>query len=275
MFLRVAMHRVLFRIGRFSLHSWGVMVAFGFFVGLLAALRRAKKAGFPQKHIYDLAVVLIIAAIAGSRLWYVATHIDEFRGHWLDVINPFQGGSFGIAGMAMVGGVFCAVISAAVFCAVKRINFWQIADIVAPTFLLGMFFGRWGCFLNGCCFGRPTSLPWGVVFPPGSPAGNTFPGVRLHPTQIYEALIDLIFFLAVTAWEKRGKRFSGQSFWVSFFLYGVGRAAVDYWRWYEPQEVFVRYLGGNLSIHGFIVLCVALLCAVMAAFGVGGGRMRS
>ena len=264
------MHREIFHIGRFSLHSWGVMVALGFALGMWVAVRRAKKVGFPEKHIFDMSIALIIAAIVGSRLWYVFTHIEEFSGNWLDVINPFQGGGFGISGMAMVGGVVATIITAVIFCLIRKINFFEIGDIIAPTFLLGMFVGRWGCFLNGCCFGRESNMPWAVVFPNNSPAGSVFPGVRIHPTELYESFIDLFFFLMLVLWEKRGgKKFVGHSFWMAFFLYGIGRAIVDYWRWYEPQEIFFKYLGGNLSIHGAMALALSIVSLFVMIFRIG------
>jgi len=263
------MLREFFHIGRFALHSWGVMVALGFALGLWVATKRAKRVGFPEKHIFDLAVVVITSAIIGSRLWHVAMNVEQFRGHWLDIINPFQGGGFGIAGMAMVGGVVAAIITGALFCIIRRINFWEIADIVSPTFLLGMFVGRFACFLNGCCFGHESNLPWAVVFPPNCPAGSVMHGIHVHPTQIYEAVIDLIFFFIVIACEKRGKKFVGRSFWMSFMFYGLGRVIVDYWRWYEPQETLLTYLGGNLSIHGAIALALAGICILMMLLHVG------
>ena len=263
------MHRVIFSIGRFSLHTWGLMVAIGFGVGLWYSVRRARKIGYPESRIFDLAFIIMVSAIVCSRLWYVLTHISEFSGNWLDVINPFQGGGFGIAGMAMVGGVVGAIISAILYCLIKKINFFEITDIIAPTFLLGMFIGRWGCFFNGCCFGRPSKMFWAMVFPPNSPAGSVFPHTPIHPTELYESFIDLAFFIILIFLEKRYKKFVGWSFWMTFFFYGFGRALVDYWRWYEPQEVVLKYLGGNLSVHGAIALAFAIFSLIMVIFKVG------
>jgi len=131
------MHRVLIKIGSFAIYSWGFMVALGFAVAMWVSSRRAKKRGFKPDIVLDFGVVVILASLIGGRLWYVITHIDEFRGHWLDIINPYHHGVFGIAGMAMVGGVILGIIAAFLFCKVKRINFLTLGDIVAPTFLLG------------------------------------------------------------------------------------------------------------------------------------------
>ena len=263
------MHREILTIGQFSVHTWGVMIALGFAAGILCAIRRARKAGLPIKHVFNLAVVCLVAAFVASRLWYLITHPADFAGNWLDALNPFQRGGFGIAGMAMVGGVFVSILAGFVYTWVKKINSWETADIAAPTFLLGMFFGRFGCFFNGCCFGKACSYFWCMVFPSGSPAGNTFPHIHIHPTQLYESLIDLIFFFILIALEKKHKKFVGWSFWMAFFFYGLGRSIVDYWRWYEPQEIFVKYLGGNLSIHGAITLAIAIFALIMVFFRVG------
>ena len=260
------MHRVLIKIGSFAIYSWGFMVALGFAVAIWVSSRRAKKRGFKPDIVLDFGVVVILASLIGGRLWYVVTHINEFRGHWFDIINPYHHGVFGIAGMAMVGGVILGIIAAFLFCKVKRINFLTLGDIVAPTFLLGMFIGRWGCFLNGCCFGRPCNLPWCVVFPSGSPAGDQFPGISIHPTELYEGFLDLAAFLILITLEKKGKKFRGWSFWMTFIFYGIIRAIVDYFRYYDPSEIFMRYLGGNLSVHGFVALCIALFSAFMIVF---------
>ena len=263
------MHREFFKIGQFALHGWGVMVAIGFAIGLIVAVRRAKKVGFPETHIFDLAVAVIVAAIVFSRLWYVVTTFDEFRGNLLDIINPFQTGGFGISGMSMVGGVIAAIITGMLYCLIRKVNFWEITDIIAPTFLLGMFFGRFGCLLNGCCFGHECNLPWGLVFPSSCAAGSVFHNTPIHPTQIYEGTLDLIFFFYLIAWEKRGKKFVGHAFWLSFFFYGLGRVIADYWRFYEERDIVLHYLGGNLSIHGAITLALMVLCLMMIFLKVG------
>ncbi len=268
------MHREILTLGRFSLHSWGLMVALGFVFGIILAVHRARKAKYSTDNVYDLTIVLILSSIIGSRLWYVATHISEFSQNWIDVINPFQGNTFGISGMSMVGGVVAAIIAAAVFCLIRKVNIFEIGDIAAPAFLFGMFFGRFGCFLNGCCFGNPSDVCWSAIFPENSPAGNIFPHVHIHPTQIYESLIDLLLFFLLLALEKRYKNFRGWSFWMTFVFYGIGRAIVDFWRWYEPQEILFTYWGGNLSVHGAIALVLAAFSAIMIFLKVGRDKHR-
>jgi len=97
------MYPVLIKIGSFEIHSWGVAFAISILVGIWIAQKRAPRFGVEPNNIMDLAVVIIISAIVGSRLWYVIYHIDEFKGHWIDTVNPFQNGYIGIAGLSMVG----------------------------------------------------------------------------------------------------------------------------------------------------------------------------
>jgi phosphatidylglycerol---prolipoprotein diacylglyceryl transferase len=264
------MHRNIFSMGPFAVHSWGLMVAMGFAIGLWYAMKRAKRMNFPPNVVVDVAVAVIISAIIGSRLWYAATEMNEFRGNWLEIINPMQNGQFGISGMSMVGGVISAIIVAYIFCRLKKVDFLEMGDVVAPTFLLGMFFGRFGCFLNGCCFGHPSNLPWAAIFPTNCPAGAIYPHTPVHPTQIYESIIDLAFFFGMIAFEKKfPRKFVGQSFWTAIGLYAFGRVIVDYWRWFDQSEMFANYLGGNISIHGVLALALAAACAVMLVLKIG------
>jgi len=114
---------VLFKIGVFELHSYGVALAISVLMGILVARKRAPRFGVDQNTILDLAIVIMLAAIIGSRLWYVVNHLNEFRGHWFDIINPFRGEYIGIAGLSMVGGVVLAIISSAVYAWKKKLNF--------------------------------------------------------------------------------------------------------------------------------------------------------
>ncbi|MCK4591240.1 MAG: prolipoprotein diacylglyceryl transferase, partial [Candidatus Latescibacteria bacterium] len=157
---------MLLKIGSFELRSWGVAFAISVLVGIGVAVKRAPRFGVKPSTIMDLAVVIMIAAIVGSRLWYVVYHINEFKGHWFDIVNPFQDGHIGIAGLSMIGGVVLAILASLVYAWMKKWSFVALGDAIAPSFLLGAGIQRLGgCFLNGCCFGKPTDLPWAVSFP--------------------------------------------------------------------------------------------------------------
>jgi phosphatidylglycerol:prolipoprotein diacylglycerol transferase len=103
--------------------------------------------------------------------------------------------------------------------------FWKTADVLAPSIALGSVFGRAGCLLNGCCYGRPTDLPWGIRFPADHPTG----GVPVHPTEIYDGLLNLILYFFL-AWLFRHKKFDGQIFATYLLCYAVTRSFVEYFR---------------------------------------------
>ncbi|MCJ7497615.1 MAG: prolipoprotein diacylglyceryl transferase, partial [candidate division Zixibacteria bacterium] len=148
---------VLFKIGPVSIKSYGLFLVFAFITGIILALWRSKKEGVKPEKIIDLTLLVLISSLLGSRLFYVVYHLDEFQGHFWDVINPFQSsGEIGIGGLSMMGGVVLSVVAGAVYLFLKKMPVWKIADIVSPSFASGLGFARIGCFLNGCCPGKIT-----------------------------------------------------------------------------------------------------------------------
>ncbi|RKY84634.1 prolipoprotein diacylglyceryl transferase, partial [candidate division KSB1 bacterium] len=180
------MHPVLFRIGRFEARTYGLMLAIAFIAGIYYTIRKTRNLGINPNTIIDLAVVIVISSLVGSRLLYVVFHFNEFKNNLLDIINPFQSsGDIGIAGLTMLGGLIFALIFGMWYIKFKKLPVLKLSDIIAVPIAFGIFVTRIGCFLNGCCFGIPCELPWAVKFPLESPAGYMFPGIRIHPTQLY------------------------------------------------------------------------------------------
>ncbi|HHS13630.1 MAG TPA: prolipoprotein diacylglyceryl transferase [bacterium] len=261
------MHSILFRIGNFELHTWGLALVLSIVLGVWVASKRAKKFGIETSQILDLAFVIMVAAIIGSRLWYVLFHLDEFRGNWFDVINPVHDDYFGIAGLSMVGGVVLAVIAAFIYTRVRKLNFLEIGDTVAPSFLLGAGIQRvGGCFMAGCCFGKPTDCGLGVVFPPGSVAGSIFPGQALYPAQLLASLLGFLGFVLVL-WLGRWHRFKGYTMWMVFAYYAVDRFLVDQFRYYEPEQIMGRLGPVVFNVNH---LLLAAMFVVSAAFWIRG-----
>ena len=232
-------------IGITFIRSYGVMLALSFLLGVYFAMRRAAKAKIDPNHIVDLSFVVLIAAIVGSRFFYVIYHLDEFSNNILDIINPFHSSYVGIAGLSMMGGVILAMIAAFAFFSIKKMNPWPITDVMMPMFALGVAITRIGCFLNGCCFGLPTHSELGVIFPSDSMAGFQFPDTPLLPTQLFESVAGLAI-LGVVLWSERFKRFDGHSFWITVGLYSAWRFFIDFFRYYEPSMV-VKMFGYGFS----------------------------
>jgi len=223
---------------RFTIHGYGLMLAVSFLLGILLASRRAKKQGMDPNLIMDLSIWIVIAAIVGSRFLYVIYHLEEFRGNWLDTINPFQSsGRIGIAGLTMLGGVVLAIFVSMIYLKKKKMPILKTADIVIPSVALGVFLTRIGCFLNGCCHGIPTDLPWGVTFSnPYSAIAPNLLNQPIHPTQLYSSLYGLIIF-GILLVAERYQKFDGFIFYLFLVFYGIARFFVDMVRYYEDSAM--------------------------------------
>ena len=165
---------------------YGILVAFGFVVGLWAASRRGSRRQILPDTIMDLGPWLLLGAIAGARVFYVISYWPEdFAGHPFYEVFMIQHG-----GLVYYGGLIGASLACIIFARLKKLRLWNLADVLAPSIALGSFFGRWGCLMNGCCYGQPTTLPWGIQFPKDH---ATYPDY-VHPTEIYDALLNLALY---------------------------------------------------------------------------------
>jgi phosphatidylglycerol:prolipoprotein diacylglycerol transferase len=258
------MHPILFRIGPFALRSYGLMLALSFFLGILLAGRRLKRTGGDHTKMIDLAVVIILASVIGSRLFYVVFHWNEFSGHFLDIINPFNNAQgIGIAGLSMDGGVFLAILCGLLFLRLRKQPILLTLDALAPSFALGIFLTRIGCFLNGCCFGKPCWGCLGVIFPADCPAGWIYPQTPLHPAQLYNSLGGLII-LGLLLWLERHRTFSGFTFFLALIFYGLLRLVVDFFRYFQEGEILFR--PGDVPITGNQAVSLAAMVLALILF---------
>ena len=253
------MHSVVFRIGPVVVRSYGVFLTISFAVGLWLALVRAKRWKVKPDLILDLFLITLVSSIFGSRFFYVVFHLEEFERHPWDVINPVQSsGELGIAGLSMVGGVVLAIGSSLVYLFLKRQNVWRIADLLSPSFMLGLGITRIGCFLNGCCYGRATDSCLGVVFPYDSAAGYFNPDTPIYPTQLFSSGAGFLIFLFLL-WSEKYKRFDGFTFWAMILLFSLQRIIIDFFRYYEHEMVFTSVGPVNISINQAVLIPVVLL----------------
>lgn len=254
------MYPILFKIGSFELHSWGVAFAVTFLIGILVSVKRSSRFNIKSSEILDFALVVMIAALIGSRVWYVVFHLDRFKNNWFDVINPFQEGHFGIAGMSMVGGVVFALVASYMYVTIKKIDFMALAETIAPSFLLGAGIQRLGgCFLNGCCFGSPTDSSLGIVFPPDSVAGSYFPEIPLWPAQLFASALGFLGFFLIL-WLERWRKFSGDTFYLVFIYYTVDRFIVDQFRYYETDQILGSIGKVTFNVNHILLLGVLVYC---------------
>ena len=224
------------------------MIAVAFLAGLWTAGLRARRANIPAERIADIVLWLMVGAILGARIVYVTTYWkDEFADQPLLEIFMIQHG-----GLVYYGGLIGATLAGFIYVHWKRLPLWKVADVLAPSCALGNVFGRFGCFLNGCCYGRPTDLPWGVSFPSDNPLHP--PTVPVHPTEIYDAVNNFLLYLLL-AWIFRHKKFDGQVFAIYLVGYALTRVFMEYFRGdYPPDHIHYGLTPGMLvSIPIFIV----------------------
>lgn len=199
------------------------MIALAFVFGLWTATLRARRVNVSAETIADLTLWIMVGVILGARIVYVTTYWkDEFAGQPLSEIFAIWHG-----GLVYYGGLIGASLAGIIYLRRKKLPLWKIADVMAPSIALGSVFGRIGCLLNGCCYGRACNLPWAISFPADNPLHP--PTTPVHPTEIYDALLNLglYFFLA---WLFRRKKFDGQIFAAYLICYAITRSFVEYFR---------------------------------------------
>jgi phosphatidylglycerol:prolipoprotein diacylglycerol transferase len=248
------MYPTLINLGMFSIHTYGLFIAIGFLAGMLLARREALRTGLNPDTITDLTFYLLIAAIVGSRLFYVFTAPEAFFKNPLEIFKIWKGG------LVFFGGFIAALATALIFMKKYSLPIWQTCDLLAPSLALGHFFGRLGCFFAGCCYGKQCDLPWAVSF--NHPESLAPIGVLLHPTQLYSSMSNLMIFGILWFWRSR-KTFDGQIFWIYILLYGTLRSLIEQLRGdFRGAAVFdvlsvSQAIGLFLAITAFIMLIVS------------------
>ncbi|MCD5390379.1 prolipoprotein diacylglyceryl transferase [candidate division NPL-UPA2 bacterium] len=250
--LRYLMHPILFKLGPISIHSYGVMLALAFFSGVLLVRRQARREGIDVENILDLSFVILISAIVGSRALFVLLNIKDYLAHPGQIFMLQQGG------LAFHGGLFLALASGIWFLRRKRMKVGTTADLVIPYVALGQAVGRIGCFLNGCCYGLPTNLPWAITFPPKSPAHSHFLDASLHPTQVYQLLANLFIFVVLIKLRRRS-RYQGQVFLRYLLLYGVFRFLIEFLRGDNPPILFQLTISQVISLAIFLLATASMV----------------
>ena len=223
----------LFHLGPVHLRSYGVMMAVAFLVGTWLGLREARRLGLDEDRLVNVILITLVASILGARALYVIEHLAEFRREWGGVFALWQGG------LTLYGGIIAGTLAGLITARRLRLPMWVTADALTPSLAIGTMFGRVGCFLNGCCYGRPTTLPWGVKFPPGSFASLEFGDTPVHPSQLYNAAVGLGLFAVLWAMRKR-VRTPGVLFWTFLVVFAVARIGIDLTRTYESDAMILR-----------------------------------
>ena len=225
----------LLTIHSFVLPTYGLLVATGFVAGLAIALGLSQRAGLEREKIYNLGIYLVLAGMVGSKLFLLYQDRDYYWNNPKEIFSLSTLQSGGV----FYGGLLTAIAVAVWYARKGHIPFLKMADAFAPGIALGHAFGRLGCFAAGCCWGNPTSLPWGVTF--SDPYSHEIVGVPLgtplHPTQLYESAAEALIFVFLYL-RYRHKRFDGQILGWYLLLYPTARFFVEFLRSHEGEAFF-------------------------------------
>jgi phosphatidylglycerol:prolipoprotein diacylglycerol transferase len=258
------MYPELFRIGNFPINTYGVFLALAFLCAILVTVKLGERDDLPREKIYDLSLWMLLASLIGSKLLMLFTE-PEYRANPLQLISL----DFLRSGGVFYGGLLGAVVAGYVLMKRYQLPWWKTADACAPGIALGNFFGRQGCFAAGCCWGKPTDLPWAVRFTElGHEITGVPVGVGLHPTQLYESFSMLIVFVFLL-WLHKRRRFTGQVILFYALLYSTIRFLIEFVR-DDPRGDIV----GLTSLTGLSTSQIISLVVGTAALAVLVKRWR-
>jgi phosphatidylglycerol:prolipoprotein diacylglycerol transferase len=263
----------------FALPSYGVAVTAGFAAGVWLAARQARRQGLNVAAVMDVCFWVLVFGLLGSRLTYVVLNAGEFARRCAGSGAPRSGGQtladctaalrLWDGGLVFYGGAIAAALTVALIAHRRRLAFGSLGDLLAPSLALGHVFGRVGCFLAGCCYGRLCAGGPCVRFPPGSVAygqlsfeGVVPPGAAftppLYPAQLYEAAGELLIFVGLLLWRRR-QRFTGELFLLYALAYAGLRSLIELIRG-DSARHFVFFLSTSQVVSAFVgVAALALL----------------
>jgi phosphatidylglycerol:prolipoprotein diacylglycerol transferase len=235
----------------FTLHTYGLLIAVGFLIAMSLSKRQAIREGEDGEATVDLAFYVLLAGLLGARTVFIFTKLEDYLANPIEIVMFWRGG------LVWYGGFMGAALYMVYYCRKQRQPYFKWVDIFIPYMALAHAFGRLGCLAAGCCFGRPTSLPWGIVFPIGSMAHQehqndgliqfTDAALPVHPTQLYEAGAEMLMFVLLLA-VRPYKRFHGQLFLLWLSLYPIIRTVIEMFRGDKERGVLVLSTSQYISI---------------------------
>ena len=217
---------ILFEIGSIAIRWYGILIASAVLIGLNLSQYLSKYRNLEPEMIGDLVIWLVVGAIPGARIYYVLFQWQEYSQHPADIFAIWKGG------IAIHGAIIGGVIAGIIFAKVNKLSFWQLADVIAPSLILGQAIGRWGNFFNSEAFGRPTDLPWKLYIPVANRPLQYINNEFFHPTFLYESVWNLLVFsilIYLFFWgiKHKKKLRTGTIFFVYLIAYSLGRVWIE------------------------------------------------
>jgi len=240
------MHNDLFSIGPFTVHGYGVMIAIGVLAAYSLVMKRAKSLNIDIRSIDSLVIWILVGGALGAKVMFWITQLENI------IQNPRILLLTITDGFVVYGGIIGGILAGYLYCRKKQLGFLKYFDLIIPSVALAQGFGRIGCFMAGCCYGRETDSAFGVIFPSSSLAPG---GVRLIPTQLISSGLDFLLFVVLMFYTKR-KRVDGQVAALYLILYSAGRFMLEFFRGdIERGSVGVLSTSQFISIFLFMIGC--------------------
>lgn len=237
------MYPELFSIGPFTFHSFGLMMALGFLAAGITTYFGFKRKGLNPDYVFWITIAAAVGGLLGSKIHYLLLHMDDISD------NPLAS-AFSGAGLVWYGGLIGGLIGGLSVVLIARLPLGKALDAAAPAIAIGYAFGRMGCFLNGDDYGQPSTLPWAMGFPDGSPATPT--GLTVQPTQLYEVVASILIFLLLLYLWPRLKR-DWEIFLAYLVMAGTERFLVE----------FVRFDRSGQTQQQLLAIITAVVAAVL------------
>lgn len=243
----IHMYNNLFTIFGLTIHGYGLMIGSGVLCGVFLAQRRTKKKGLNDDIMFSIALLALIFGFVGAKLLFGITELQTIIAHPLLLLTG--------DGFVVYGGIIGGLIAVLIYCRIKKINFFAYLDLLVPSVALAQGFGRIGCFLAGCCYGRETSALFGIVFKNSLYAPN---GVKLIPTELIMSAGDFLIAALLLLYAKKDRK-NGRIGGLYLILYSAGRFAVEFLR-NDPRGTVgplstAQFISIFTLIFGFAVFC--------------------
>ncbi len=239
------MYNDLFSIGPVTIHGYGLMIGIGIVLAFIAGTYLAKKKGIDADELFNLTTISVIGGFACAKVLFCIVEWDSF------VKNPL--GTLGSSGFVVYGGIIGGILLCALYCKIKKLPFWKYFDTVLPAVAIAQGFGRIGCFLAGCCYGRETDSFVGIAFHNSKFAPND---VKLIPTQLFSSAGCFIMAAVLFAYSRKERK-DARTGALYLIMYSIGRSVIEYFR--NDYRGAIGILSTSQFISIFILIAGIIL----------------
>ena len=240
---------VAFSIFGFDIYWYGIIIVFAILIGLFFAKRDDGLHKIKFDDVFDFVLIALFVGILCARFYYVLFNLDYYMANPGEIFSIWNGG------LAIYGGIIGAIISAAIFCKIKKINFFDLCDYLVPFLALGQGLGRWGNFINQEAYGYETESFFKMrIF-----SNEIGAYINVHPTFLYESILDISLFIVLMIIRKK-RAFSGQLLYIYLIIYGIGRAIIEGFR---SDSLYLS----NFRISQVLSILLVLISGIMYFFG--------